>query len=167
MVVHSAGTPKSEVSGSMVERTSAPTTGAEHIAEAAGDDGTADDHGCDCIKFPADAHGVDGRADVGRVHDGSEGGQRGGGQIDDVLRALDRKTHQLGRGTGTADRVDSASCTGVVQQDIAEDNHKNRDDHAHIDVEIMGDLRIVDDGDLLRYEIEVVVLGGRSAPWWR
>lgn len=76
--------------------------GAEHIAEAAGDDGTADDHGCDCIKFPADAHGVDGRADVGRVHDGSEGGQRGGGQIDDVLRALDRKTHQLGRGTGTA-----------------------------------------------------------------
>ena len=47
----------------------------------------------------------------------------------------------------------------MVQQDIAEDNHKNRDDHAHIDVEIMGDLRIVDDGDLLRYEIEVVVLG--------
>ena len=47
----------------------------------------------------------------------------------------------------------------MVQQDVSENDHKNRDDHAHIDVKIMGDLRIVDDGDLLCYEIEVIVLG--------
>ena len=47
----------------------------------------------------------------------------------------------------------------MVQQDVPEDNHERRDDHTDIDVQILGDLRIVDDGDLLRNEIEVVIFG--------
>mgnify|MGYP000093219667 CR=1 FL=1 len=47
----------------------------------------------------------------------------------------------------------------MVQQDVPEDNHERRNDHTDIDVQILGDLRIVDDGDLLRNEIEVVIFG--------
>ncbi len=66
--------------------------GAEHVAEAAGDDRAADDHGGHGVELPADAHRVHGRADVGRVHDRGQGGQSRGGQVDDVLRALDRQS---------------------------------------------------------------------------
>ncbi len=78
---------------------------------------------------------------------------------------LTGRAHEFRGGARAADGVDGASGAGMVQQDVPEDNHERRNDHTDIDVQILGDLRIVDDGDLLRNEIEVVIFRGRSAPW--
>ena len=81
------------------------------------------------------------------------------GQVDDVLRALDRQTHEFRGGTGAADGVDGASGAGMVQEDVAEDHNHQCDDHADVEGQIVGDLRIVDDLDHVGDEREVIACG--------